>query len=689
MNLEPGKPLEKEDVERLISAEMAGAWQYVYGADNIQAERDRNYDYYRGIMNDLPAPPGRSRVVDTTVADYIGMALPNLVRIFTASRNIGEYVTPKPELQEATQLVTRFVNDVVFRKDNRGELMLNDWAQDAMVQKLGIAMWWWEERWETEDETYQGITPDVLPQFAQEMQARGVEIVAHTAEEGLHLITVRKKVNKSKCCIEIIPPEEFAFSRDARTIHGAVLKGHRTGAFVGDLIGAGYDAETVNALPTYFSAYQDRGNKYTNNSTDTARDSIGDAMLRKVCVTRGIVTCNYDGTGLKDWYFVAGGFENAPKLLEIEPYADQIGFAGFCPEPLAHCVIGTCPADRLAPIQKRQTVITRLMHDSLYLAVTPQREVVKDWVVSPDQLMNLNPGAPVMVKQPNAIREIAIPFVGREALAVLQYNDARAETTSGTSRTSAGLDPDTLQNQSATASANLFSAMMGRNEHIARTWAQGGMRDLFRGVFRCLKTYQDFERVELISGKPTPVDPRKWEVLGDLEVNINTGLGTGNRERDFIALTALGAAQKEAYTLLGPGNPVVDLKMLVRTEQLKAEAAGVAYPENFFREPVNPDGSLWEPQQQDPQPSQDIVYQFDTLYRIEEMKTKEKGAEAVAKITSEERTTREKNYWDTLLKAESLNIDRTRLVLDAAKVDSGQVAKDMEAGRPKQEQPAT
>ena len=42
-------------------------------------------------MNDLPAPPGRSRVVENTVANYIGLMKPNLLRIFTAGRNIAEY----------------------------------------------------------------------------------------------------------------------------------------------------------------------------------------------------------------------------------------------------------------------------------------------------------------------------------------------------------------------------------------------------------------------------------------------------------------------------------------------------------------------------------------------------------------------------------------------------------------------
>ena len=137
MIVEPGKPLAKEEIERLISTEITAGLEYVYGPDNIAAERDRNYDYYRGIMNDLPAPAGRSRVTDRTVGSYIGLMKPSLLRIFTAGRNIAEYLSPKDELEPIVKIITQYVNDVVFRKDNRGELLLGDWCDDALIQKLG------------------------------------------------------------------------------------------------------------------------------------------------------------------------------------------------------------------------------------------------------------------------------------------------------------------------------------------------------------------------------------------------------------------------------------------------------------------------------------------------------------------------------------------------------------------------
>lgn len=686
---EPGIALTEEDVEKLLAAELTGGMEYVYGADNIAAERDRNYDYYRGIMNDLPAPPGRSKVVEPTIANYIGLMKPSLLRIFTSGRNVAEYVSPKQDLQKATKLVTRFINDVVFRKDNRGELLLSDWAEDALVQKLGVAMYWWEERFESKDEVLEGITPDQLLETIPRLEQEGAELIEHSEADGVHSIKVRRKVNKSKCCMDVIPPEEFVISRDARNLEDAILRAHRTGVRVGDLIRAGYDEAELEDLPTYLDASPYVARKYNQNQVQTNNQAATvDPSLRKVCITRGILKCDYDGTGIKDWYVVAGGDEAAPKLLEIQPYNDQVGFADFCPEPMPHTVFGRCPADRLAGIQKIQTVLIRQANDNLFLSNTPQREVVMDWIVKPDQLINMAPGAPVLVKQPGAIREIAIPFVADKALAMIQYYDAQAEITTGVSRLTAGLDPEALSGQSATANANMVTAQQGRLEMIARIWAQGGMRKLFRGVFRCIRAYQDFARVVQIDGEPQSIDPRAWDGLDDLDVNINTGLGTGNRDRDYAYLTGIAAEQKEVLAQFGPNNPMVDLKKAIRTLQLKAEAAGINYPENFFADPVNQDGSPWQPPPPaPPQPTPDAL----VLAQVEQAKIAAKeradAAEvqlkretAIAEIASKERIAYREQDIKAATETGQLHIKQVELVIRAAEVDAEQVRTDMMKG---------
>jgi hypothetical protein len=693
VDVTPGKPLDKSDVEKIIGQETVAGLEYIYGPDNIAAERDRNYYYYMGIMNDLPAPAGTSSVIEPTVANYIGLLKPNLLRIFTAGRNIVEYASPKPDQKDAVRLITRYINDVVFRKDNRGELMLNDWADDALVQKLGVVMFWWEDSKEAHDEIQEGLTDAQMLLLGVAAAAGQVEILEHTAETQIadgpqgpvqtntHSVKVRTWKNTSKCCIDCVPPEEFVVSRDARTLENAILKAHRTGVMAGDLIAQGYDPDIINGLPTWTDVYPNVDRKYGRDyTTDISRSASADPSLRKVSITRGILRCNYDGTGVKDWYVVAGGLENAPTLLEIQPYNWQVGFADFTPEPIPHSVYGRCPADRLAGLQKIQTSFIRQANNNLYLANTPQREVVAKWILKPEQLMNMSVGAPVFVEQPGAIREIAVPFVADKALLLIDHYDGQAEMTSGTSRASAGLDPQTLQNQSATAFAGQLSATQGRIEMMARIWAQGGMRKLFRGVFKCIKAYQDFARIIQIDGQPKTIDPSIWKDLDDLDVNVNTGLGTGNRDRDFALLTQIAADQKEVMGTVGPNNPIVDPSKLVRTLQLKCEAAGISYPETFFGDAKNPDGSPWFPQPAPPQPSPDTMVTAQSLIEAEKVKAMASLQKAredresneriqLATIASKERVDVYKAQLDALLTGEKLGVDTAKIMVEAKRLD--------------------
>lgn len=681
--VQPGTGLTNDQVERLITQEYTQSQDYMYGNDMIAAERDRNYDYYRGIMNDLPAPPGRSRVVSFDVANYIGMMLPNLLRVFTAGRTLAQFVSPRPELEDATELATRYINDVVFRKDNRGELLLSDWGKDGLIQKVGFAMWIWEDSREAADEIVEGLTDGGLAMLIQAAQAEGAEIVEYDStaievagpdgamvEQRTHSVKVRRWKNTSKCCIYNIPPEEFAVSKDARHMDDAVMKGHRTGVLVGDLLAQGFDPEIINALPAYIDPYPDRMRKYNDQQiiTDPSRVGSEDPMLRRVGIFRGILKCDYDGTGTKDWYVVAGGSTNRMKLLDIQPYNWQIGFADFCPEPMPHTIWGTCPADRLSMIQKVNTVLTRSMLDGLYLHLNPQREVVMDNIIKPDQLNNSNPGASVLVRAAGTVNPMVIPYVGDKALITLQHFEGQAEVMSGVGRASTGLDPGALANQSATAANNQYNAMLGRTEMIARTWAQGGMRKLFRGVFNCVRAYQDFARVEVIDGAPVKVDPQEWAELDDLDVNINTGLGTGSRERDAASLSLIYAAQKELLEKLGP-NPIVDFDKLSRTLQLSAESLGLAYPKMFFGDGVMPDGQPWAPQPAEPQPSPDTIVNANALVEIEKIKAESSEREKAAELDTKYAIDTRGQDIDAILEANKLGIDTAKVFVGAAKVD--------------------
>ena len=591
--------LSEEQLKILLGSEITDAMTYINGTEFIADDRNTNYEYYLGIMNDVPSPQGRSGVTDRSVHTYINMMLPSLMRVFTSGKNIAVYEPVGEEDAETADLITRYVNDCVFRKDNQGDMLIRDWCWNALVGKVGVLKSYYEENFVKSEQTYEGLNDIEFAELvASTEQNPELEVKAHTVEQmegpnpmspgqmtavSVHDLTIERTINNSTVKIENIDWDEFVISRDAPNLEDAVLKSHRTFKRAGDLIALGYAEDDIDRLPTYTDRVY---NQKVNDLYYTQRDRTDspDPMLREVLVHEGIIKCDYDGTGVKEWYFVAGGGEQVVEILKMEPYECQVVFADFCPEPIPNLFFGRCPADSLVEIQKVQTVLTRMMLDSGYLAMTPQREVVFENLINPEQLTNLSPGAPVYVNKPGTIREIPIPFVGGQALNMLQHFDAQAEARTGVSKSSMGLNVDALSNQSATAANIAYSASLGKVEMIARIFADGGMRKLFRGVLKQLIKYQDYSRIIRMDGDAMAIDPRQWEMFTDMDVSVSTGLGTGNKDRDMAMMNQIVGKQEAIISQFGPSSPLVDLNKYSRALQDMAEASGIKNPELYFGE---------------------------------------------------------------------------------------------------------
>jgi hypothetical protein len=637
--MEPQQGMTQQQVESLLQHEISDALTHINTTDSIAAERQRNYEYYNSIMDDMPAPPKRSQVIEPTVSTYINMLLPSLMRVFTSARVMADF-QPRPGVPpELVKLASRFVSEIVMRKDNDITRLFYQWFFDAVVQKNGIAMAWWDTRTEYREDTFENLSDD---EFAGLLQSNpNAQVAGHTEASAMqttplgtfqvrtHSVTLKSPVDKSKVCIENVPPEDFCISRDARTLEDAILKSRRYGALVGDLAAEGYPLEELKKLPTHrTNSPWSRRYAGARWQIDAPRDTKNDPLLREVTVHEGIIHCDYDGTGLRDWYFKAAGGDSKVMLMQMEAYDYQVVFADLCPNPLPHQFFGRCPADDLAGVQRVQTAITRQYLDALYLSNTPQREVVQDWIIRPDQLMNMAPGAPVLVKQPGAIREIQTADVSQSALAGLQYFEGIAEQRSGITRQSAGMDADTLQKQLATTALLAQAASTGKVEMIARLFADGGVTKLFRGVLNILARYQTFSRAVQFANEDAQIDPRQWAALIDADVSINTGLGTGSRERDLNFVASIIGMQEKVVTELGGPNPIVTPKHVYNALDVFAEATGLPNPERFFGDPRD-----WTPQPPPPTPDPNTV----VLAQVEQAKIQKDAAKEAAKIESDER----------------------------------------------------
>lgn len=589
------KGMTDDQFKALVGAEIRDALTYI--DSEIAPERTLNYQYFMGEMADVPSIEGRSTVVVRVVADYIGFMLPSLLRTMIAGRKIIEYPAKGIQDEEAAKQATDYVNDIVLRVDNQIEQQAYGWGFDALVNKVGVLKVWWQDEKESKDFTLPNLNELQFVQAVIQAEQQGLEIAGHAQDPhtGAHTLALRQTIDKSHVMFEVLPPEEFVISRDARTLETARLKSHRTYKYVGDLIAEGYDPEQVQRLPSYNTGTMNNEaqNRQPGQMAFPGSTNSGDPMLKKVAVHAGTVLCDKDGTGLKEWYFVAGGWAAQIEILESKPFEDECYFCDFCPIPLPHLFFGRCPADDLIEIQRVQTVLARQTMDNIYLTNAPQQEVVVNNIVGQriEYVQNKSPGGIIPVTAVGTVNNVTIPFMAGSSLELMQYWDAQAENRTGASRNTMGLDPNVLQNQSATAAMLQDSASKLKLETIARTWAAGGFRKMGRAILRILKRRQDFGRMVKMNGVETPVDPRAWAELEDWDVTVNTGLGTGDRGRDLQMGTMVVAKMEEILLKLGPTNPLVSLPMYSHALIAMAEAAGFKNPEAYFK-PLPMD---WQP----------------------------------------------------------------------------------------------
>jgi hypothetical protein len=220
-----------------------------------------------------------------------------------------------------------------------------------------------------------------------------------------------------------------------------------------------------------------------------------------------------------------------------------------------------------------------------------------------DDLLVSRPGGVVRTKQPGGLNWQVVPDITSSIYPMMQYLDAEIETRTGLARQSQGLDANALQNQSATAVAQVFSASQMRMKLIARVMAEG-VRDIFSLLHATIRKHGQQQQTVRLRNAWISVDPRGWKTRDDMTINV--GLGSGGKAQQFAQTMAIANVQKEMVAG-GKANLVDDIKLYNTAAEL-TRIMGHKNPDKFFNDPaaINPQtGQLLHPPPAPPAPPPD------------------------------------------------------------------------------------
>lgn len=562
---------------------------------------------------------GRSSIVTGEVAEVVDGALPQLLRIFTQSDELVRFDPKFPGDEEAAKQATEYCN-LVFFQDNDGVILMHDWFKDALLQKNGIVKYWWEDSEDPIKETYKDLNAEELTMlFADNEMELVSQDMNEIAPESIDPVTgmvipatysydvvIKKKKEAGRVKVQNVPPEEFLISKRDKNIRTARFVAHRVMMTRSDLIAAGYPKDVVDDLPAYsdLTYSPERIARYDRGEMPDEAQSL-DFSMQEIEVFECYIRTDLDDDGMAELVKVT--YAGMTTVLDKEE-VDHIPFASVCPIPMPHKFFGQSLADRAMDIQLIKSTITRQILDNLYLTNLPRMTAI-DGQVNMDDLLTVAPNGIVRMKTPGAVQALTVPPTAAQSFPMLDYMDNVLQKRSGVTQTSQGLDPNILQNTTATAIAAMQQAGSGRIEMIARIFADTGVKDLFSGIFHLLCKYQDKARVVRMRGKYVSIDPREWK--NNYDVSISVGLGTGSKDQQMAMAAMVLQKQEQILQTQGMANPLVTVGQYRNTLGKFIEAAGYKDSNEFFKEiPPELDAQLSQPQPQQQAPIDPAVQAY-------------------------------------------------------------------------------
>lgn len=447
------------------------------------------------------------------------------------------------------------------------------------------------------------------PKMLSPVHAQLAQALVPQPQPVTHDVTIVTTRKLAQAKVLGVPPEEFGIERGARDIktcnycfHEVVTKTEA------QLIAEGFDEEQVKSLNDY------RGNSDIETiARDTVQEHVGSTGVntasRLVKIVEHYVRMDYEGNGRPCLYMVTTGGDQGEILLKdgkecIEP-VDVIPFAATTPVPITHRFFGRSIADLVLDIQKIKTSLLRAGLDSKYLSSGADVEI-SEAHTGPSTIDDLlgpkRPGRIIRTKQPGGLNYQVVPDTSEGSFTAMGYMDSLLEMRTGVTRQGQGVDADALQNQSATAVAQVFSASQARMKLIARIMAEG-VRDIFSLLHHTIRSHGQQQQTVRLRNNWVDVDPRQWKTRNDMTINV--GLGNGGKAQQFAQIMALANVQKEL--IAGGKTNLVGDQQLYNTGSEIAKIMGHKNANKFFNDPSekNPDGSLKFPPPA-PQPPESV-----------------------------------------------------------------------------------
>lgn len=587
-------PLDDDEFHAVVSRAIKDALLYT---DELSTDRATATDYYQGqpLGGEMA---GRSQVVLTEVRDGILGVLPSLLRIIHGPEHTVEFVPRRGDAVEMAAQATDYVR-YVFEEDNRGFLVSHSVLKDGLLKKVGIVKWGREEHETVVTTPYTGLSREQLADLLADESVVPTRLKSRPDELYDAELSVTER--EARLWVMPVPPDDFFWNREARSLDDAILVGHRTRLTRGELRKLGITDDVLEAYggTTPVQTVEEESRR-ASASSGWAKDATTTPENERILYCESYFTVDRDGDGVAELRRVCTIGDTHYPVKDVP--ATERPFALFCPDPEPHAMLGGSYYERLKDMQKISSQLLRAVFDSAAIAAFPRTSYVEGQVSVAD-ILNTAIGAPIRMRQPGMVQTVEQPFTGDKLIPLFGILREVVERRIGNQEGAGSLDMDALQSTGREAVNAALLAATAQPELIARLYCEQVLKPMFRGLLRLANHPDSKARIVRLRGNYVEVDPRTWDA--NMDVSVNVALGSMETEKKLMALEKVIADQQAWLEKLGPSNPMVTLPM-VRNAKAKALAlTGIRDVDNYYL-PLPPD---WQPPPPPPpQPTPDQLW---------------------------------------------------------------------------------
>ena len=587
--------MDDEDLLELLTAKESSAANYVNGT--LRAEREQSLrEYYR--MPYGGEDENWSTIVASDVSDTVEWILPALLKTFSSTDKAVSFEPTRQEDVAGAEQATDTCNYVFF-KQNNGFIILYSAFKDALIVKNSATMWRKETVETVSSIPFKNASEEMIAMLLQDAEDGEITeatpapvINQQTQQPEMDLMTgqpvmgysgrLKKTEKKTVIKVESFSPEDLLVERDwtSPLLEDCPYVARMMRVTMTDLQSMGLKATASELRASDTSEYSTDGSTrlFSKNQDDAGGDDdTDDDAMAEGWLRVEFVLADRDGDGIAERLCV---YRLKDKILKAE-VTSHVPIATFSPILNTHRWDGMSMAEAVSDLQRLHTELLRQTLNNLYLTNNPRTKVLTDANWSPlaniDDLLDSRPGGVIRQRDVKAVTEQVTPFAAGASMPMLEYVKGMREDRTGVSRTSQGLNPDSMNN-TATGRAMDQSAAMQRIELIARIAAETLLKPIFQGILKLL-TDGGMEKLAFrLRNEFVEYDPNEWRDSYDMTVNV--GLGTGDTQQKAAQLMSIYQMQTAGmqYGLVTP-------KHLYHTSAKVIENAGFKDVDNFVQDP--------------------------------------------------------------------------------------------------------